>query len=54
MNKDKKFMLVTAFVSALCAIRALLVPAMYVAIGLVLNTLFCLYVAAYKLNDSEK
>lgn len=35
MNKDKKLMFATAFVSALCVVWAITVPALFVAIGLV-------------------
>ena len=54
MNRDKKIMLTTAFVSALCVVWAVTVPAMFMAAALVCNTLFCLYVAIYKFNGSEK
>ena len=49
MNKDKIIMLTTAFVSALCVIWALYVPAHWIAAGLILNSIISVYLA-FKMN----
>ena len=45
MNKDKKIMLTTAFVSAICVIWALHVPAHWIAAGLIINAIISVYLA---------
>ncbi len=49
MNKDKKIMLTTAFVSALCVVWAIAIPAYGMAVACGLNALISLYLA-FKLN----
>ena len=51
MSKDKKIMLITALVSALCVVWAITIPAYGMAVALVLNTLFSLYVFAFKMKN---
>ena len=43
-------MLITALASALCVIWAISIPANYMTLLLVLNTLFSLYVLCFKLK----
>ena len=54
MNKDQKFMLITAIVSALCVVWAIIVEAYFIAAGLVLNTLFCLYGCKFQMKDKKE
>jgi len=53
MNKGKIIMLATAFVSALCVVWAINVSLYALAIALIANALFSLYVFKYKLDDKE-
>lgn len=42
---DKKIMLITAFVSILCVFWALFVPSFGIAVALLLNAIFSVYLA---------
>lgn len=52
MNKDKKIMLTTAFVSALCVIWAITIPAYGMAGALILNAVLSIYLA-FKFSSKE-
>ena len=49
MKKERILMLITAIASALEVVWAITIPAPFMAILLILNTLFSLYVFAFKL-----
>ena len=50
---DKKLMLITAFVSVLCIIWALFVPAYIMAVLLLLNAILSVYLA-FKLDKKAE
>lgn len=53
MSKDKIMMLIVTIISALCVVWAINVKAPVMAVLLVFNTLFSLYVLAFKLKDKD-
>ena len=54
MIKERMIMLIVAIVSALCVIWAIEVMTNGMAVLLVFNTLFSLYVMIFKLDTKEK
>jgi len=54
MKKDQLLMLAVAIISILCVFWAYTVPARNMALALIVNAIFSLYVCFFKLKDSEK
>lgn len=53
MSKEKLIMLIVTIISALCVVWAINVKAFIMAVLLLLNTLFSLYVLVFKLKDKD-
>lgn len=53
MSKEKLIILIVTIISALCVIWAINVKAYIMAVLLLFNTLFSLYVFAFKLKDKD-